>query len=95
MTIKKFIDTGKDAPRDNVETIERNAVTVIVRNTENQKYLALRWKKLDWETFITGGIENRQTPKQACKEEVKEETGYINLKLVSELPQYDAGLPWR
>ena len=90
MDIPKFIDTGKDAPRDDVETIERDAVTVIVRNPQNQKYLALHWKKLDWETFVTGGIEDGQTPEQASREEVKEETGYINLSLISELPRYDA-----
>lgn len=88
--IKKFIDTGKDAPKEDVETIERQAVTVIVRNPQDQTYLCLRWKKLDWETFITGGIEEGQSPEQACREEVKEETGYVNLKLVSELPRYDA-----
>ncbi|MCB9808839.1 NUDIX hydrolase [Candidatus Nomurabacteria bacterium] len=90
MNIPKFIDKGKDAPREDVETIERDAVTVIVRNPKNQKYLALRWKKLDWETFITGGIEEGQTPEQASREEVKEETGYVNLSLIKELPPYDA-----
>ncbi|MCA9352017.1 NUDIX hydrolase [Patescibacteria group bacterium] len=90
MEIPKFIDTGKDAPREDIKTIERDAVTIIVRNPKNRKYLGLRWKKLDWETFITGGIEPGQSAEQAAREEVKEETGYVNLTLVSELPRYDA-----
>ncbi len=90
MAIKKFIDTGKDAPRSGVDTIERDAITALVLNSKDQTYLTLRWKNLDWETFVTGGVEEGQTPEQAARTEVKEETGYINLKLISELEPYDA-----
>lgn len=88
--MKKFIGAGKSKPRKGVKTLERNAITAIVRNPKNMKYLALRLRDIDWEAFITGGIEEGQTAEEAALMEVREEVGYINLKLISRLPSYDA-----
>ncbi len=85
-----FIEVGENGPREDVQTVERNAVTAIVYNPRTEKYLGLRWKQVDWETFITGGIEEGQTAEEAARMEVREETGYKNLKLVKELPRYHA-----
>jgi 8-oxo-dGTP pyrophosphatase MutT (NUDIX family) len=83
-----FIDAGPDAPRPDLPFVEREAVTALVRDPRTGKYLGLRWKEVDWETFITGGIEEGQTPEEAARAEVHEETGYKNLRLVQELPRY-------
>ncbi len=89
-TIPLFIAEGSDAPRPDFPTIERNAITAILYNPQTKKYLGLKWKEVDWETLITGGIEENQTPEEAARMEIKEETGYENIRLVSELPRYDA-----
>ncbi|OGG47793.1 leucine--tRNA ligase [Candidatus Kaiserbacteria bacterium RIFCSPHIGHO2_01_FULL_49_13] len=60
---------------------ERDAVIVIVKHWAEEKYLALRWKQVAWGTFITGGIEKGQTPEEAARMEVREETGFLNLEL--------------
>jgi 8-oxo-dGTP pyrophosphatase MutT (NUDIX family) len=85
-----FIATGIDAPREELPFIEREAITAIVIDPKTKKYLGLKWKTVDWETFITGGVEEGQTPEQAARAEVLEETGYKNLKLVAELPKFHA-----
>lgn len=85
-----FIEVGENRPRDDKETIERSAITAIVYDPETEKYLGLRWKTVDWETFITGGVEEGQTGEEASRMEVREETGYKNLKLIKELPRYHA-----
>lgn len=41
-----FIADGMDAPRPELPFIERDAITVILRNPKTGKYLGLRWKKL-------------------------------------------------
>lgn len=83
-----FVASNNDAPKSELPFIEREAITAIVYNPKTEKYLGLRWKKVDWETFITGGVESGQTPEEAARAEIREESGYKNLKLVSELPRY-------
>lgn len=78
-------NSGIDAVKDNIQTIERNAVMAIVKHWSEDKYIGLKWKKVNWETFITGGPENNQTQEEAARIEVQEETGYLNLKLIKRL----------
>jgi 8-oxo-dGTP pyrophosphatase MutT (NUDIX family) len=88
--IPLFVGTGQNAVRSDLPFVERDAITAIVRDPQTGKYLGLKWKQVDWDTFITGGIEEGQTPEEAARAEVHEETGYKNLRLVKELPQYDS-----
>jgi 8-oxo-dGTP pyrophosphatase MutT (NUDIX family) len=83
-----FIAEGIDAPREELPFVEREAITAIVRDPKINKYLGLRWKQVDWDTFITGGPENGQTPEEGARAEVREESGYKNLRLISELPRF-------
>jgi len=86
-----FVGTGTDTPHDDEKIIERNAITSIVRDPKDGKYLLLHWQgEVTWKAFITGGIEEDQTAEEAARAEVREETGYTNLRLVSNLPRYNA-----
>jgi leucyl-tRNA synthetase len=69
---------------------ERLAITAIVKHWSEDKYLGLKWKKVPWQTFITGGIEKGQTAEEAAIAEVVEETGYKNLRLVKNLGKVDS-----
>ena len=40
--------------------------------------MVLKWKKVAWGTWITGGVEKGQTPEEAAISEIKEETGYLH-----------------
>jgi leucyl-tRNA synthetase len=81
-----FVTTdGNDRVRPETPTVERNSISAIIRNPVNGKYLALKWKKADWVTAVTGGIEAEQTPEEAALAEIREETGYKNVRLVRTL----------
>lgn len=64
---------------------DREAIIAIVKHSSENKFLALKWKEVAWGTFITGGVENGQTPEEACLAEIREETGYVNAEFVSNL----------
>ena len=83
-----FIADGLDAPRPELPFVERDAITAILRNPKTGKYLGLRWKKIDWDTFITGGPEGDQTAEEGARMEIYEETGYKNIRLTKELPRF-------
>jgi leucyl-tRNA synthetase len=83
-------EEGEDALREDEPVEEREAITAIVKHWSEEKYIVLKWKKVDWHTFITGGVEEGQTPEEAARAEVLEETGYKNLRLVKELGRFHA-----
>lgn len=84
-----FVTTsGPDKARTKEPFVERDAITAIVKHWKEDAYIVLKWKKADWQTFITGGPENGQSMEEGAKMEVFEETGYKNLKLIQELPRF-------
>lgn len=86
-----FEDTGENEPRADAQWIERNAITAVVYDPKTDRILGLRWDNdVKWETLVTGGIEEGQSPEDACRTEILQETGYGNIELVSELPPYDS-----
>ena len=77
--------SGLDAVRKDLPMVEREAIIAIVKHWKEEKYIVLRWKKVTWHTFVTGGIEEGQTPEQAAIMEIREETGYLHPMLVQDL----------
>lgn len=62
----------------------REAIIAIVKHWKEDKYIALKWKKVAWGTFVTGGIEKGQTPEMAAKAELREEVGYTDAKFIKD-----------
>ena len=83
-----FKDEGVDVPRDEYPTVERHAIAALVYDPSRERFLGLRWKSVDWETIITGGIEDEQTPEETACREILEETGYKHVKKVCDLPRF-------
>ena len=77
--------TGVDAIKNGFPIVHRNAIMAIVKHWSEDKYIGLKWKKVDWQTFITGGPEGEETPEEGAKTEIIEETGYLHPKLIKKL----------
>ncbi|MFZ2150162.1 MAG: class I tRNA ligase family protein [Minisyncoccia bacterium] len=82
---------GKNPPQEGKENTKRNVVHVILRNPKNETVLLMFLKGEEWKgakpvNFIIGGIEEGEREIDAAIREVKEETGYINIKFVEQIP---------
>ncbi len=73
-------------PVEGKENTNRNGVIVVVKHWEEEKYICLKWKTQTWRDLITGGIEDGETPIETAIREVKEETGYQDIKRIDYIP---------
>jgi leucyl-tRNA synthetase len=74
-------DNGDNAVRKELPFIKRNAICAIIRNPRNDKYLCISWKNYHMNGLVTGGVEEGENIVEASLREIKEETGYKNVKL--------------
>ena len=77
--------TGPDAIRANMPILRRDTVIAIVKHWSENKYLCLKWKEVDWQGFVVGGIENGEDQSESAKREILEETGYKNAKFIKKI----------
>ena len=78
-------DGSKDAVRDDKKTVKRKTIYAFVLDKKNDRFLCLDWEKYNWHSGIIGGVDEGESCKEAALREIKEETGYTNLKFVREL----------
>lgn len=84
MPVNASLDDNK--PREDKEWSIRENVVLIVKHWSEDKYLYIDYKKQSWKCFISGGVEEGETHKDAAIRELKEESGYFNIKTIKEMP---------
>ncbi len=72
----------RNPPQPGKKNVERRNVHAFVTNPKTGKVLALKWTKHPWTTFPMGGVDDGEDIIKAAEREVREETGYKNLKLI-------------
>ena len=81
-----FVETDEPGiVKPELPFVERDALLVIVKHWSEDKYIGLKWKKVDWQTLITGAPEDGQTPEQGAIMEIMQETGYAHPKFIRNL----------
>jgi leucyl-tRNA synthetase family protein len=84
---KVYEQTGENASRNDVETLECKVVVAIVENTNNEVLLIHESSHgVTNFTFIGGGMEQGEVELDALKREIIEESGYTDFDIVSKIP---------
>jgi leucyl-tRNA synthetase len=81
VVIPSLIDYA-NPPQEGKENTFRKQILAIVYDPKKKAYLTLVWKKQPWTTFITGGIDANESSVDAARREIREETGYKNVKFL-------------
>lgn len=64
--------------------VERRTVNVVLVDMRSSLIGVLDWEKFDWRTFIIGGIEGKETNAEAALREIREESGYSDVRVVND-----------
>lgn len=84
LPINASLDENK--PRDDKEWVYRENVVLLVKHWKKNQFLYIDYNKQNWKCFISGGIESNESPKEAAIRELKEESGFYNVKTICEMP---------
>ncbi len=82
---KNFVGTGDSEIRPDKPYTDREVVIACIKHPTEDKYLAVKNKKFGWVNFVMGGIEGDETPIEAAKREIIEETGYDDIEIEKEM----------
>ncbi len=83
--IIQVLEEVTGTPNENEE--KKNSIVAVLYDAESDKYLTINWHEKGGRLFIGGTIKDNETPYECAVREIKEETGYQDIELVSELPQ--------
>jgi leucyl-tRNA synthetase len=76
---------GSAAFRTDEPAVETNGIIALVKHWEDDTYMGLYWPQAEWGTLLTGGIDEGSTAEETVLKEIREETGYTNVKTVRSL----------
>lgn len=79
-----FVDPD-NPPEEGKEWSPRRNIMLVVKHPTEEKIIQLKWKKVPWKTFVIGGVEDNETYEEGALRELKEETGFKNIKSMKQL----------
>jgi len=82
--------TGPDAFIESAAVVERHAAMGIIKHWSDDTYLVLDWKHRPLHALVTGGVDSGEKAEDAFLREIREETGYKNLRLIRGLGRLHA-----
>ena len=82
---KNFVGTGESEIRQDKPFTDRKVVIAVIKHPTEEKYLCVKNKKFGWINFVMGGIEGEETPIEAARRELIEETGYTDIDIDHEM----------
>ena len=82
LPVVDVIEPETGTPQD--DPVFRRSIVAVVRNPENNTLLSINWGKLGGNLFVGGGRDENEDVVATAEREIAEETGYTNLKLVSQ-----------
>ena len=71
---------------------ERTNVCCIIKHPEHDEYLLAKWKQVDWNGFLTGGIEDHADLETTARNELIEETGFTSIRSIKITDFFSHGL---
>jgi len=77
--------------RPGLPIVERKTINAILWDSATHEVLCLAWKKYGWRTFIVGGVEEGESTIFAALREIREETGYTDIDLITGLGSLCSG----
>lgn len=79
-----FID-NEHLPKTDKKWSPRRNVQAIVKHPTEKKIIQIQWKEVPWRTFVIGGVEEGESYEDAVIREIREETGYRNIRKIEKL----------
>ena len=75
----------EDRVRPDKKTEVRDTVCVIIKHWSDNSFYCLNWEKFNWKSFVLGGVEAGENGQDAAIREMKEESGFKNIKAIRKI----------